>query len=73
MLVEECISRDNADPPATASSPHPALPSSPALPPSPSPQLALPPDLWQDFQALQEATHLDTASLIRRLIHQYGR
>ncbi|KAL8571217.1 hypothetical protein ACOMHN_010678 [Nucella lapillus] len=41
--------------------------------PSVPSHLALPPDLWDDFQALQAATHLDTASLIRRLIHQYGK
>ncbi|XP_070206946.1 uncharacterized protein [Littorina saxatilis] len=58
MLLEECISRDIADP---------------VPPTSSSPNLALPADLWHDFQALQAATHLDTASLIRRLITQYGR
>ncbi|KAK7480077.1 hypothetical protein BaRGS_00028714 [Batillaria attramentaria] len=43
------------------------------VPASPSPQLLMPPDLWQDFQALRAATNLDTASLMRRLIQDYGR
>lgn len=44
------------------------------IPPvSPNPQLVMPPDLWQDFQALRAATNLDTASLMRRLIQDYGR
>ncbi|XP_025083526.1 uncharacterized protein LOC112557733 [Pomacea canaliculata] len=37
------------------------------------PQVEIPPDLWQDFEALLAATNLDAASLMRRLIQQYGR